>query len=242
MAPPSEVNRDFVGNRCKLESGSGKLTKLEPSFYQDVERYMRRLQEEFQSEQAANPGSSKSALLLDDINSTRALFEDIYERRERKIVSAALSAARGTSPDLSNMLSREKEFFDLQVQVLRDAKRSVIKGEPLNRPLSPAKEASTAMPAAEQPRPVAQAPVTAASQPPAVNPTAPPVQSVSTNASPGIDSRIVVRVLADVPQFKASDMRTYKLAKEDVVSLPRDAARALSMRGLVQFVTAAATA
>ncbi|MBI4393013.1 MAG: hypothetical protein HY556_04335 [Euryarchaeota archaeon] len=242
MAPPSEVNRDFVGNRCKLESTSGKLTKLEPSFYQDVERYMRRLQEEFQSEQAANPGSSKSALLLDDINSTRALFEDIYERRERKIVSAALSAARGTSPDVSNMLSREKEFFDLQVQILRDAKRSVIKGEPIARPAAPVKETAPVQPVAVPPRPVPEAAPAASPKPPAVSAQPQPVQDARANSSPGIDNRIVVRVLADVPRFTASDMRTYKLAKEDVVSLPRDAARALSMRGLVQFVSGAATA
>ncbi|MHB8585363.1 MAG: hypothetical protein ACYDDF_05950 [Thermoplasmatota archaeon] len=67
----------------------------------------------------------------------------------------------------------------------------------------------------------------------AKGPASPPAPSGARSG------RVLVRVLAPVPPFTASDMRTYRLAPEDIVALPKEAAKALVLRGQASYVVGA---
>jgi DNA replication initiation complex subunit (GINS family) len=206
VPPPEPLTYENLRKRQQLERTSPKLTRLEPAFYRDLELYLRALGEDHQREHAANPASPKATLLGDELQSTRRLAEDLYEHRERKVVSGALAAARGGTADIGPMLKEEQELYEALVQLLRDTKRRV-----LHRPGAPP-PAPRAQPEA---KPEAPAP---APEPPM--------------------GRLLVRVLEDVGSFAASDLRIYHLAKEQLVSLPEDAARVLILRGKAVEVAA----
>jgi hypothetical protein len=48
--------------------------------------------------------------------------------------------------------------------------------------------------------------------------------------------RVVVRVLEEIEPFTASDLRTYRLATNDIVALPKEAAKALVLHGKATYV------
>lgn len=206
MAPVEPLNYEELRKRQQTERSSPRLTRLEPDFYENLELYLLGLQEEYQRQHAANPGSTKATLLGDELQHTRRLAEDLYEHRERKVVTAALTAARGGNPENVNVLKEEQELYDALVQLLRDAKRRA-----LHRPRGPPPTA----PASGQAAPA---------------PAAPPQATVD-------QGRILVRVLEDVGSFAASDLRTYHVQRDDVVSLPVDAAKILLLRGKAVEVT-----
>lgn len=205
MPPVEPLNYEVLRRKQQLERSAPRLTRLEHDFYPNLELYLKGLQEDFQREQAANPGSSKATLLGDELQNTRRLAEDLYEHREKKVLTAALSAARGGNPDDPNMLREEKELFEALVQLMRDAKRRALHKPTPHPALVPA--------------------------PGTMQLTAPP------SPAPADHGRVLVRVLEDVGSFAASDLRTYHVARDDVVSLPTDAAKILILRGKAVEVT-----
>ena len=85
-----------------MEEKSPLLTKIDQKFYSQLSEYQK------------NPNniSGKDSQIIERI------FISICELREKKIVKAALSKARGGKPDLKNMLDGEKKLFDSTLDVL----------------------------------------------------------------------------------------------------------------------------
>jgi len=50
------------------------------------------------------------------------------------------------------------------------------------------------------------------------------------------DTRIVVRVLQDIPQFVGHNMKKYGLKEKDVATLPPDIAKILIERGVAEKI------
>lgn len=214
MAPVEPLNYESLRKKQQLERGSPRLTRLEADFYRNLELYLQGLSEDLQREHSQNPHSAKATLLQDELQNTRRLAEDLYEHRERKIITAAIAVGRGGNPDYANMLPEERELHEALVAVLRDTKRRVLFGRP-----------GKAQPAAQ---PVQQqGAMTLAVQ-------APEPAAVQDN------TRILVRVLEDIGSFAASDLRTYHVKREEVVSLPSDTAKILILRGKAVEVAPAA--
>ena len=84
------------------EEKSPLLTKIEQMFYSKL------------SELQENP----SNMTEKEIQNIEKIFIGICETREKKIVQAALSKARGGKPDLKNMLDVERKLFDSTLDVL----------------------------------------------------------------------------------------------------------------------------
>lgn len=209
---------ETLRKRQQSERGSPKLSKLDAEFYRLLEAYLQGLGEEHQREHGRNPTSAKSTLLNDELTNTRRLAEDLYEHRERKVVTAALIAARGGQPETHGLLLREEqELYEAIVALLRDTKRRILHGRPAAAPPAPP-----------------PAPVQAQGSP--VLNVQPAPEAPAPAAAP--EGRTVVRVLEDVGSFAASDLRTYVVRREDVVSLPTDTARILILRGKAVEVAA----
>ncbi|HEV8359595.1 MAG TPA: hypothetical protein VGR28_03970 [Candidatus Thermoplasmatota archaeon] len=124
------LSYETLRKRQQAERASPKLTRLEGDFYRNLETYLKGLSEDYQREQATNPGSSKATLIGDELQNTRRLAEDLYEQRERKVVTAALTAGRGANPEHQHMLREEQELFEALLGLLRETKRRVLHGGP----------------------------------------------------------------------------------------------------------------
>ncbi len=89
------------------EEKSPLLTKIEQMFYSKL------------SELQENP----SNMTEKEIQNIGKIFIGICEIRERKIVQAAHSKARGGKPDLKNMLDMEKKLFDSIVDIMLQSRK-----------------------------------------------------------------------------------------------------------------------
>lgn len=249
-------------NRWQRERATVALTKMDGNFYELFDRHLRELVAEYQKEHALNPATPKVLILQDEMSNLQRVRDDLYDLREKKIVTAALIAARGGNPDRSNMTKEEDLLFEEMLRVLRDARRNLLlRGAPAKElpkpapagppvaPEAPAREVvNVAQPASDlaqrthAPEPAPEAPLVpppaAAARTPAPAPEA--VAMVAEERAPKRmgPARTLVRVLGEVAPFVASDMRQYRVAPEDVVAVPKEIAHVLVGRGLARVVGA----
>ena len=104
-----------------IEEKSPLLTKIEWNFYSKLSEFQK------------NPNNMTEK----EIQNIEKIFVGICEIREKKIVQAAHSKARGGKPDLKNMLDMEKKLFDSIVDIILQSRKkffnedqNVINGKP----------------------------------------------------------------------------------------------------------------
>ena len=196
-----------------MERQSPELTNIGNDFYKEVSNYIKDLEKRFEEESAKNPHSKKITLISDELRNTKRIWKSIFERREKKILQAALSVARGSDHIPKFMTAQEKIFYENLLNVLRE-NRSVILGgkadEKENREESSRERT--------------------AKQTPAHTLKNPQSNKDNENSDAAADKNVVIRVLKDVPPFVGSDMKNYSLKKEDVLTIPKDSAEILIKR------------
>lgn len=257
-----EFDYPTLVNRWRRERSATALTKMDGHFYEGFDHHLKELREEYQREHALNPATPKVLILQDELMNLQRVRDDIYDLREKKIVTAAVIAARGGNPDRSNMTKEEDLLFDEVLRVLRDARRNLL------RRGAPAKEvpkAPTGGGPPTPPEPTAADPPASAAQPahglaeaasvpaheaplpgspgPLVARHAPPPETLEAADEPQPPrrmgpARVLVRVKQDVPAFVAPDLRQYRLSNEDVAALPREVAHVLIQRGVAHALGA----
>ncbi len=95
------------------EKSRDELQKLDDSFFRDVASYINNKNLILASEE-------NKEKIMQQIQNTKRMLRELYERREKKIMNMALVASR-TSPsfiDTSNMLSVERSLFEGLLQQL----------------------------------------------------------------------------------------------------------------------------
>lgn len=93
-----------------------KLTKIPENFYKSVNDYL------FQKRQMTLKDDRKVVLEMKQIE---RLIEDIFNRRERKILNAAIISARSHGQP-ENLLEEEKKFFDSVVGLIKNRRNENI--------------------------------------------------------------------------------------------------------------------
>jgi DNA replication initiation complex subunit (GINS family) len=251
----TEAVEDFsyasLVNRWRRERATTTLTKMDGRFYEAFDAHLRSLHDEYQREQTGNPATPKVLILLDELTNLQRVRDDLYDLRERKIVTAALIAAREGRPDRANMTREEEGLFESTFRALQDARVALLRkaqvaaaAKPTGGPVAPldpapplvAPAANLASTIAPSPPTAPEAPLVgvAASPPPAAVVVA-TAEDASTEARAKVGpARVLVRMKAAVEPFVAPDLRHYRLGAEDVAALPRDVAHVLVQRGLAQ--------
>lgn len=248
-------------NRWQRERATTALTKMDGNFYAHFDAHLRELVAEYQKEHALNPATPKVLILQDELTNLQRVRDDLYDLREKKIVTLAVIAARGGAPDRNNMAKEEELIFEELLRVLRDARRNVLlRGTPakeLPKPAAgpptppdelgrevaaaaaPASVLADRAPAAEK-APESPLPGAPVAVPRAQTPAAEQVSAAKEEEAPARlgPARVLVRVLGAVQPFVASDMREYRLAVDDVVAVPKEVAHALAKRGVAKVVGA----
>ncbi len=89
-----------------MEEKSPLLTKIDRDFYSETLEYL----------------EDSGEIPEEEIQTIKRIIDNIYEQRERKIMKAVLSKARGGKPDLKNLLDVEKNLFDSTLDILMQSR------------------------------------------------------------------------------------------------------------------------
>ena len=118
-----EINYRILRKIQQMEKNSPILTEIKSNFYLDLSKYLENLKNRLQDETT----SQKQTLLKEEIHNTQKIAENIYEQREKKILFAAISKARGGNPDLKNMINIEKNLFDSVLNIMITSRKQFLK-------------------------------------------------------------------------------------------------------------------
>lgn len=215
MAGAARVDFERITQVYREESGKKQLVELEPDFYDAANEYLKRLERETARASGENATAPKTQFLQDELRKARKRLEQIYQYRERKIALLAQSKVSGVETELKGIAVQEQVLFERLVAALGDSRRLVFGG-------SQVAEQRVEVPRAEE----KQREPEAAGQPQKPISAPPPQTQRKT---------VTVYVMEDVPPFAGIDV-TYKLMKEDVVSMPEEYANVLVKRGKARVV------
>lgn len=208
MEDDEEINYRTLRKIQQSEKKTPFLTPLYPGFYKDLQEYLDSMKQRLKEDKS----ETKNALLRDEIVNNKKIILNIYEHREKKIVLAAVTKARGGDPDLKNMLSSEKKLFDSILKTLRGERNNFFEKEKKVEKENVENNEENEEKKSEK--------------------------KDDTDLSKGRESNDnpVIRVIKDMPEFMGTDKRKYFLRKDDVLSIPKDMADMLEKRKAAEKV------
>ena len=246
------MDRTELKDILRSESSSS-LRALGSDFYESVAKYIRELEDEIRL--INNPRSVESRMLEDELQSAITDIEVIFLRRIKKITTRATSNAfskKSPSQDLDKLLPAEKRIYDSVLSAINSAR-----GELLDPILNPETVTSTQKSVCFEEGTLKnsglQEPYRIESRNEAdkmdIQEVSERVDSgrvpeISRENIPDVRGKsnineefVVVRILKDLPTFKALDNRNYALSAEDVVVLPTLNAQGLVKRNVAHIIT-----
>ena len=212
-----EVSYEDIMTLFRQEYRSPQLTKVDPTLYQKVNKYLRDLRRECEKEMSANPSSQASMMLNDQLKKATDKAKRAYELRQRKIALLALRKVAGDNPETGNLTSDELVLLSSLISVLGAHKDNNADFEGVG-------------PSFSDPREIVQV-----QEPSAKDAPKQETVEASEDASKPKEELVLVRVLEDIPTFAGVD-RDYTLKREDVLSLPRKIADTLVSHGKIKLV------
>ena len=109
---------DLLRNEKSRES----IQKLESSFYTDVKNYILEKTSLMESQSKTSDlfSATERSKTEKQLTNARKIIKEIYERREKKVISMAVNKSRISSNliDTTPLLKEEKEFFEQVVSLL----------------------------------------------------------------------------------------------------------------------------
>jgi len=122
----NEINYKMLRKIQELEKSSPVLSKINSDFYSVLSSYLKNLDKRFNGE-GLSP--QKSKLLQDELRNIKKIATSIYEQREKKILLAVVSKARGGDPDLDNLVELERTLFESVLQMMNKTREAFLKNE-----------------------------------------------------------------------------------------------------------------
>ena len=201
-----EINYKTLRKIQQTEKDSPTLTKIESDFYSDLTNYLKYLGSRLEKESS----SQKQMLLKEEIQDTTKIVNNIYEQREKKILLAAISKARGGDPDLKNLVDVERNLFDSILQMMIQTREELLTKKIREKEEEKIIESN-------------------------VEPKHENKKQESTNPKQE-NTNPIVMVTKDIPEFIGTDAKKYNLRKGDIISLPQDMSDTLSKRDAVKEI------
>jgi len=198
-----EINYRVLRKIQKQEQNSPKLSNLKYSFYKDVSEYLKSLEDRLKEETS----TQKQKILEEEINNTKKIFLSIYEQREKKILLAAISKARGGKPNIENMKDLEKELFEKTLETINNSRTKVLTKDNKNENKK-----------IEEKKPDEKK-----------------NEDKDSNDKPK-NNNPIVRIKNDVPEFVGTDKKKYRLNKNDIISISPDLCEILCKRDISEKI------
>ena len=200
------VTFDLIRRVQREEQMAPKLTRLPENFYASVASYVTNKKKLVEGKEDRKVGL--------EIKSVEMLIEDVFNRRERKIINTAINSARtGIPPE--NMTDEERAFYDGLLEFIKGRRDSILQNILAEPEVKEEEESEIEGKIAE---------------------VAKEVKVLTTKPSLPINlgaSLIVFR--EDVTTFVGSDMRSYgPFKKGDIAKVPNANMRILLDMGVVE--------
>lgn len=112
------ITFEMIRKIQKEEANSPKLTKIPENFYESVKNYLQ------QKRSLAEKMEEKKTSI--EIKNVERLIEDIFNRRERKIVTWAVNSARAKI-SVENLTEEEKDFFEKVLSLIKNRREKILK-------------------------------------------------------------------------------------------------------------------
>jgi DNA replication initiation complex subunit (GINS family) len=192
------ITYETIRNAHRAEKEE-ELQKLPEGFFESVRNWFKHKEK------------MKDTTSLLEVENAKKLLEDVINRRQKKIVLAALSTVRGQLPP-TNLTDEERKFFDEIVNSLKIFKNEInekFRGyeEIVEEKVEEAKKSIEELKKEEK----------------------------MEFAKP--DGKLLVKILSDLPRFVGSDMQAYgPLKAGDVISLPEEIGNLLINRKVAENI------
>ena len=231
--PDEELDYETISQLFQKERKVSRLTEITPKFYDDVSKYLNNLETEYLKEFQKNPASPTTMLLREEQIKITRLLKHIYEIRERKVVLFALNKVKGSSQDVKNITPQEKLLLNDVVEVLARTRSPILdKNQSTTRSVS---EETTKKTETKDQVPNEIELEEETEPEPIDTKQKGQVEPAKSKTQPGRDY-VVALVLDDISSFVGTDLNTYDLNREDVVSLPKDVASILVKNNKIRII------
>ncbi len=195
------ITYETIRNAHRAEKEE-ELQKLPEGFFESIRNWFKHKEK------------LKDTTSLLEVENAKKLLEDIINRRQKKIILAALSTVRGQLPP-PNLTDEERKFFDDIVDSLKSFKNNMEEKfreyeEIVEEKIEEAKKSI------EEIKPLEE-------------------KIEKTVIKP--DGKLLVKILTDLPRFVGSDMQAYgPLKAGDVINLPEDIGKLLIARKVAENI------
>jgi len=116
--PDETITFELIRKIDREEQRSPKLTKLPENFYQNVKNYLQ------QKKNILEKMEDRRASV--EMKNIERLVEDIFNKRERKIITQAVNSAR-VNLTVENLSEEEREFFNQAVSLIKARREKILK-------------------------------------------------------------------------------------------------------------------
>jgi len=124
------ITYDTLYELLRNEKNKEELQQLNHSFFKDVVHYINDKQNNFNkpTEQQGLFEADEREKKIIQINNIKRLLKELYERREKKIISMALNKSRFSSSLINNSLLLEEErlFYEMLVGLLNSQRERIL--------------------------------------------------------------------------------------------------------------------
>jgi len=193
-----EISYKSLRKIKKNKKNSPILSELYAGFYEDLFKHIQMLDERLGKESS----SQKEILLNEEVENIKKIALNVYEQREKKILLAAVSKARGGKPDLKNMLIVEKKLYTSVLENLEKSRKNIL-GKKIDKNERNEKNNDRELEKEVE------------------------VEPIDENID---NSNPVLLIKQNIPEFIGTDTKSYNLSKNDVVSMPEDMCEMLVKR------------
>ncbi len=198
-----------------------ELQDIPEYFYNDVKKYIEGKKQIMDSSDSSNPfAASEIEKARSQLMSVRRVLKDIYERRERKIITLALNKSRTGSDiiDTSKLLPEEQKMFESLVNEFDGFRKCILSN------LVEGKQIIVPKPKQNEP----------------VKPETPAKDEgeEEEDQAPEADSKTkLIRFISPVPKFVGKELEVYgPFEEEDIANLPKEIADVLISKGRAEEV------
>lgn len=195
------------------EKTKDELQQLDKNFFSDLTSYLKDKIAIIEALSAANPGEAEKA--KKQLQNIHRIVKDLYERREKKIMSMALARSRAAADviDTSALLEEEKALFSSLTEQLDYYRQSLLNNLISAQPLRK-EELRQTEPVNEMQQQMRQQTTSA--------------EAKDTDAK----NTKLVRFLHAVPRFVGKELEVYgPFEQEDIANLPAEIAGVLIHKG-----------
>jgi DNA replication initiation complex subunit (GINS family) len=236
----------------RREKSRDDLQKMDKNFYDNVRIFLSMKQDTIRAESSAGHHLAVQRASIEYQN-VKKIIKELYERRERKIITLALHRTRTEAAIIDNdaLLPEEKLFLESLVHIMVQTREQILSTVEMREPI-----VVTPMPQYAQsyqsqpnysPQPTSydqdkqeqqagpEAPAYA--EHPEHAPRKHDAEESAGDTFTSVESSIMVRFLAPVPKFVGKDLRVFGPYEEGTTAqLPDDIAQILIKKGRAQEI------